>query len=137
VDTLVSALFKHLPPGHLYYPEDQLSDQHERAIAAEVIREKVIGATRQELPYSTAVIIDRFEEGENLHRIYAVILVERESQKSIVIGKGGRLLKEVGTAARLELEKFFGRKIYLELHVKVQREWRDDEEVLKRLGFRE
>jgi GTPase len=136
VDTLVSMFFKHLPEGPPYYPEDQISDQPERAIAAEMIREKLILLTRDELPYSTAVIIDRFEEGEALHRIHATIFVERESQKPIVIGKGGQTLKEIGTAARIDLEKFLGKKIFLELHVKVEKSWRDDAGALDRLGLR-
>ena len=137
VDMFVSALFKHLPAGPAYYPEDQLSDQPERAIAAEMIREKLIMHTRDELPYSTAVFVDRFEEGDTLHRIHATIVVERESQKPIIIGKGGELLKRIGTAARLDLERFFGRKMYLELRVKVEKSWRDDEDALRRLGLAE
>ena len=135
VETFVSVLFKHLPAGPAYYPEDQFTDQPERAIAAEAIREKLIVHTREELPYSTAVVIDQFEEGETLHRIHATIYVERDSQKAIVIGKGGQMLKEVGSAARQDLEKFFGRKIYLELKVKVEKSWRDDEQTLERFGF--
>jgi len=135
VETFVSVLFKHLPVGPAYYPEDQFTDQPERAIAAEVVREKLIDHTREELPYSTAVVIDQFEEGETLHRIHATIYVERDSQKAIVIGKGGQMLKDVGSAARLDLEKFFGRKIYLELKVKVEKSWRDDEQTLERFGF--
>ena len=135
VEVFVSELFRYLPVGPAYYPEYQISDQQERAIAAEMIREKLIVSTRDELPYSTAVVIDSFEEGEALHRIHATILVERESQKPIVIGKGGQLLKEVGSAARLDLEKFFGKKIFLELRVRVQKSWRDDEDTLERLGF--
>ena len=137
VDMFVSALFNHLPAGPAYYPEDQLSDQPERAIAAEMIREKLIMHTRDELPYSTAVFVDRFEEGDTLHRIHATIVVERESQKPIIIGKGGELLKRIGTAARLDLERFFGRKMYLELRVKVEKSWRDDEDALRRLGLAE
>jgi GTP-binding protein Era len=136
VDTLVAMFFKHLPEGPQYYPEDQISDQPERAIAAEMIREKLILLTRDELPYSTAVIVDRFEEGDALHRIHATIFVERDSQKPIVIGKGGQTLKEVGSAARVDLEKFFGKKIFLELHVKVEKSWRDDAGALDRLGLR-
>ena len=101
----------------------------------EIIREKLINATREELPYSTAVIIDRFEEAERLYRIFATIFVERESQKGIVIGKGGDLLKKIGTEARLELEKFFDQKIFLELHVKVKKNWRDDEATLRSIGL--
>jgi GTP-binding protein Era len=119
----------------LFYPSDQISDQPERTIAAEIIREKLILATRDELPYSTAVVIDRFEEDDRLYRIFASIYVERESQKRIIIGKGGSALKEVGTAARTELESFFDHKIFLELHVKVKQHWRDDDETLRSLGL--
>jgi GTP-binding protein Era len=137
VDDVVSVIFKHLPEGPLFYPPDQISDQQERAIAAEIIREKVIVLTEEEMPYSTAVVIDRFEESENIHRIFASIFVERDSQKAIVIGKGGQKLKAIGMQARKDLEAFFGRKIFLELYVKVQKNWRDDEEVLRVLGLSE
>ena len=100
-----------------------------------MIREKVILLTEEELPYSTAVVIDRFEEGEDLHRIYASVFVERDSQKAIVIGKGGEKIKEIGIEARLDLEKFLGRKVFLELHVKVKKGWRDDDETLRALGL--
>ena len=91
--------------------------------------------TQEEMPYSTAVVIDRFEEGEKIHRIFATIFVERESQKAIVIGKGGQKLKDIGTEARKDLEAFFERKIFLELHVKVRKNWRDDEDTLRALGL--
>jgi len=132
---LMQTILKYLSEGPMFYPEDQISDQPARSISAEVIREKLIIATREELPYSTAVIIDLFEEGAKIHRIFATIYVERESQKGIVIGKRGELLKQVGTEARLELEKFFEQKIYLELHVKVKKNWRDDEDTLRSIGF--
>ena len=135
VENLMAQVMKYLPEGPMFYPAEQISDQPERAIAAEMIREKLIVLTEEELPYSTAVVIDRFEEGEALHRIYASIFVERDSQKAIVIGKAGQKLKQVGTDARKELEAFFGRKIYLELHVKVKKHWRDDEETLRGLGL--
>ena len=135
VENLMAQVMKYLPEGPMFYPAEQISDQPERAIAAEMIREKLIVLTEEELPYSTAVVIDRFEEGEELHRIYASVFVERDSQKAIVIGKAGQKLKQVGTDARKELEAFFGRKIYLELHVKVKKHWRDDEETLKGLGL--
>jgi len=134
VEALVQVLFRLLPVGPPYYPEDQISDRQERSIAAEIIREKLIDRTEDELPYSTAVTIDRFEESEPLCRIFATVHVERETQKGIVIGKGGHLLKDVGTAARLELEKFLGRKVYLEIRVKVTAGWRDDEATLKDFG---
>jgi len=137
VEKVLTEIFKHLTEGPMFYPEDQISDQPERAIAAEMIREKLIILTEEEMPYSTAVVIDRFEEGDKLHRIFASIFVERDSQKAIVIGKGGLKLKEIGTEARKELEAFFGRKIFLELHVKVKKNWRDDEETLRTLGLGE
>ena len=135
VEKVLSEIFQHLNEGPMFYPEDQISDQPERAIAAEMIREKLIILTEEEMPYSTAVVIDRFEEGDKLHRIFASIFVERDSQKAIVIGKGGLKLKEIGTEARKELEAFFDRKIFLELHVKVKKNWRDDEETLRTLGL--
>lgn len=135
VEMLLQQIFKYLPEGPQYYPADQITDQKERGLAAEIIREKLILATRDELPYSTAVVIDRFEEGEKIHRIYASIFVDRESQKAIVIGKGGEVLKAVGTEARKEMESFFGRKVFLELHVKLKKGWRDNEEALRSLGM--
>jgi GTP-binding protein Era len=137
VESLVEQIFKHLPEGPMFYPADQISDQHERSIASEMIREKLILLTEEEMPYSTAVVIDRFEEAEKLCRIFASIYVERESQKAIIIGKGGQKLKEIGTEARKELESFLRRKVFLELHVKVKKGWRDDEEMLKSLGLGE
>ena len=134
-ELLFQAVFKYLSEGPMFYPEDQISDQPARAISAEIIREKLIVLTREELPYSTAVVIDRFEEQEKIDRIYATIFVERESQKGMIIGKGGSLLKQVGSEARRELEAFFERKIYLELHVKVKKDWRDDEATLRHIGF--
>ena len=137
VEHLLSQLFKHLDEGPMFYPEDQISDQPERSIAAEMIREKLILSTEEEMPYSTAVVIDRFEEAEKIYRIFASIFVERDSQKAIVIGKGGQKLKEIGTEARKDLEAFFGRKIFLELHVTVKKHWRDDEGTLRTLGLGE
>jgi GTP-binding protein Era len=137
VEHLIAQIFKHLGEGPMFYPSDQITDQPERAIAAEMIREKLIVLTEEEMPYSTAVMIDRFEEEESIYRIFASIFVERDSQKAIVIGKGGQKLKDVGTEARKELEAFFGRKVYLELHVKVKKHWRDDEEILRTLGLGE
>jgi GTPase len=137
VEETMKQVFLRLPEGPMFFPTDQISDQPERAIAAEMIREKLIILTEEEMPYSTAVVIDRFEEGEKLHRIFASIFVERDSQKAIVIGKGGQKLKQIGTDARKDLEEFFGRKIFLELHVKVRKNWRDDEETLKSLGLGE
>jgi GTP-binding protein Era len=135
LDTLTRHIFTYLQEGPMFYAVDQISDQPERAIASEMIREKLILLTEEEMPYSTAVVIDRFEEEEKICRIYASVFVERESQKAIVIGKGGQKLKEIGIAARQELETFLGRKVFLELHVKVKKGWRDDEEMLRNLGL--
>jgi GTP-binding protein Era len=135
VELLTQTILKYLSEGPSFYPPDQISDQPGRAIAAEIIREQLIIATREELPYSTAVVIDRFVEEEKIYRVFATIYVERESQKGIIIGKRGELLKQIGTHARLELEKFFGIKVYLELHVSVKKNWRDDEDALRTMGF--
>jgi GTP-binding protein Era len=137
VETFLQALFRFLPSGPRFYSDDQFSDRNERTMAAEIIREKVINLTRDELPYSTAVVIDRFEESVKIHRIYATIFVERESQKAILIGKGGLQMKQIGTAARIELESFLGRKVFLELHAKVSKGWRDDESRLNGFGLAE
>ena len=137
IETLVKVLFQLLPTGPALYPEDQLTDRQERSIAAEMIREKLINLTEEELPYSMAVSVDRFEESEAICRIYATIHVERETQKGIVIGKAGRLLKEAGIAARQDLEKLLGRQVYLELHVKVTADWREDDEALRNFGVGE
>lgn len=137
VDVLLSALFEMLPEGPAYYPVDDLTDLPMRFIAQEVIREKLFGLLDEELPYSVAVQIREYKEDpeKGLVRILADILVERESQKGMVIGKGGGVLKKAGTAARLELEKETGRRVYLELFVKVQREWSRDGKMLRRLGY--
>jgi GTP-binding protein Era len=135
VETLLSEMFKYLPDGPMFYPPDQLSDQHERSIASEIIREKLILLTEEELPYSTAVVVDRFEEEGQRCRISSSIYVERETQKGIVIGNRGNKLKEVGTAARKDLESFLGRRVFLELFVKVKKHWRDDDQSLRGLGL--
>lgn len=137
VDAFVTALFSRLPEGPAFYPEEDLTDLPMRFIAKEVIREKLFAALEEEVPYSVAVQIEEYREEpeKNLVRIRADILVERESQKGIVIGKGGGVLKKVGTAARRELEKETGARVYLELFVKVEREWSRSESMLRRLGY--
>lgn len=137
VDAFVTALFSRLPEGPAYYPEEDLTDLPMRFIAKEVIREKLFELLEEEIPYSVAVRIEEYKEEpeKNLVRIRADVLVERDSQKGIVIGKGGGLLKKVGTAARLELEKETGARVYLELFVKVEREWSRSESMLRRLGY--
>lgn len=124
-----------LPEGPQYFPPDMCTDQPERFLAAEIVREKLIQATRKELPYVTAILVESFEETERLTRIHATILVERASQKAIVIGEKGERIKSVGTAARLELEKRFGQKVYLELFVKVAPRWRDDTRLIDSLDY--
>lgn len=133
---LLEAVVQRLPEGPQYFPPDVYTDQPERFLAAEVIREKVIRHTRQELPYVTAVLIDSFEESDTLTRIHATIVVEKDSQKPIVIGAGGRLIKQIGTEARLELEKLFPPKVFLELFVKVEPHWRDNRAVVAELDYR-
>jgi len=133
---LVEKLVAQLPEGEPYFPPDEYTDQPERFLAGEIVREKVLLATREEVPYSVAVLVDSFEEGEKLLRICATIYVERDGQKGIIIGKGGQMLKKIGTEARLELESLLGAKIFLQLHVKVQRNWRDNPAIVRQLDWR-
>ncbi|HJU41213.1 MAG TPA: GTPase Era [Vicinamibacterales bacterium] len=137
VDRLEAVLLKHLPDGDPIYPEDYLTDQPERFFVAELVREQVLQQTRDELPFSTAVVVDKFEEPDprGLMRLYCTILVERETQKPILVGKGGARIKAIGTAARKELEAFFDTKVFLDLHVKVKEGWREDERTLDTLGL--
>ncbi len=137
IDRLEQALLGHLPEGERLFPEDYLTDQPERTLAAEMVREQVLAHTHDELPFSTAVVVDQFEEPEKtggLLRLYCTILVEQPSQKPIVIGHAGAMIKAIGTAARLELEKFFATRVFLDLHVKVKPDWREDERLLDSLG---
>ena len=124
IDTLISAIMKKLPEGEPVYPEDELTDETMRSISREVIREKILLNTKDEIPHSVAVVIEKYEEKENVDRIFAVIHVEHESQKGIMIGRGGNMLKTIGTQARQELEKMLDKKVYLELNVKVSKDWR-------------
>ena len=137
VDTLERLFLQHVPEGEPLYPPDYLTDMPERFFAAEIIREQVLRLTRDELPHSTAVVIDKFDEpgADGLISIYATILVDRESQKPIVVGKGGAMIKEIGTAARAELMHHFESKVYLALHVRVKAEWRNDDRLLDELGI--
>jgi len=138
VERLESLLLAQMPESEALYPEDFLTDQPERTLAAETVREKVLQHTRAELPFSTAVVVDRFEEPEKpggLLRLWCTILVEQESQKPIVIGRAGEMVKRIGTEARQDLERFFETKVFLDLRVKVKADWRDDERVLNDLGL--
>ncbi|MBI1940795.1 MAG: GTPase Era [Acidobacteria bacterium] len=136
LEEFVGEVVKRLPQGPQYFPLDVYTDQPERFLTAEIIREKVIRQTRQELPYATAVLIERFEEGETITRIYASILVEKESQKPIVIGAAGSRIKQIGTEARQELEKMLPPKVFLELYVRVEPHWRDNREMVAALDYR-
>lgn len=153
VDRLERVLLARLPDGEPIYPPDYLTDQPERFFVAEIVREQVLQRTHAELPFATAVVVDRFEEPQapmggsgdarrggraaGLMRLYCSVLVEKESHKPIVLGRGGARLKAIGTAARQELEQFFGTRVYLDLRVKVREGWREDARVLEALGLPE
>lgn len=138
VDTLEAELFELLPEGDPLYPADYITDRPERLLVAETVREKLLRHTRAELPFSTAVVVDGFEEPgrdvKGVMRLYCSILVDRESQKRIVIGQRGSLIKKIGTEAREELEQFFGTKVFLDLHVRIRAGWREDDRILDELG---
>lgn len=136
VSTLVNDLLGRLPVGPRYYPIDQVSDLNMRFIASEMIREQIMLHTDKEVPHSSAVVIDHYKEGEDRTTIEATVYVERDSQKGIVIGKGGSMLKKIGSAARQELISLLETRVHLELHVKVLKDWRSNEEFMKRLGYR-
>jgi GTP-binding protein Era len=136
VDRLERVLLEQLPEAGAIYPEDFLTDQPERVLAAEIVREKVLQHTRAELPFTTAVAVDQFDESarDELLKLYCTIFVEQESQKPIVIGRGGEMIKRIGTEARQDLERFFETKVFLDLRVKVNPDWRNDERTLDQLG---
>jgi GTP-binding protein Era len=135
LDTLLERIIAHLPLGPRYYPEDQITDQTVRAIAAELIREQVLRFTHQEVPHAVAVLVDEFKErSADLTYIHATIIVERESQRRILLGEGGQMIKLI-TAARHEIERLVDTRVYLELWVKVWKKWRKDEANLRRLGY--
>jgi len=136
LDVLVEKLLAAMPEGPHYFPDDQITDQPTRFMAAEIIREQILLETTQEVPYATTVMIEQFEEGKKLTRIAAAIFCDREGQKAILVGKGGQMLKKVGTAARLQIEKMVGTKVFLELFVKVQPGWRDSRQFVDELDWR-
>lgn len=137
VNTLLEQVIQYLPEGPQYYPEDQVTDHPEQFVCAELIREKILHVTREEIPHSIAVYIEDMKiEGNGVVHMSAVILVERDSQKGIIIGKKGALLKDIGKKAREDMERLLGSKIFLELWVKVKKDWRNQERMLKDLGFR-
>ncbi|MCL5288651.1 MAG: GTPase Era [Acidobacteria bacterium] len=135
LEIVLNEIVKRLPENPPYSPPEQYTDQPERFLAAEIVREKAILASRQEVPYAIAVLIDSFEEGAKLLRIRATIYVERDGQKGILIGKGGAMMKKIGTEARLELEQLLGTKIFLQLYVKVQQDWRDRPALVKQMDW--
>jgi len=136
LDVLLEKIIDHLPEGPRYFPKDHYTDQPERFLVAEIIREKVLMVTGQEVPYASAVVIERFEEEPKLTRIAAMIYCEREGQKGILIGKHGDMLKKIGTAARFEIERLLRTKVFLELFVKVQPGWRESRHFIDELDWR-
>jgi len=135
VERALEKLIEYLPAGVPQFPADQYTDQPERFLAGEIVREKAVASTTQEVPHAVAVLVDAFEETPKLIRIRATIYVEREGQKGILIGRGGASLKKIGTEARKELETIFGTKIFLELYVKVQENWRDNPQIVRQLDW--
>ncbi len=137
LDTLLDLIIENLPEGPRYFPEEMVTDQQERDIVAEIIREKALHFLQEEVPYSVAVLIDEFKErSENLVYISAIIVVERKTQKAIILGEKGRMIKKIGQAAREEIEHLLGKRVYLDLWVKVKPKWRKKEEELRRLGYK-
>jgi GTP-binding protein Era len=132
---VMNFVIEHLPEHPAYYEKDVLTDRNDRFFASEIIREKIFKIYEKEIPYSTEVIITAFKEGETMHRISSEIIVERESQKNILIGKGGETLKKVGTYARKDMEEFFQKKVFLEMFIKVIPDWRSKKNYLKRFGY--
>jgi GTP-binding protein Era len=140
VERLERLIIDRLPEGEPRYPPDYLTDRPERFFAAEIVREKLLQFTRAEIPFSSAVVVDRFEEADAaadhpILRLYCTIVVDRESQKPIVVGKGGDMVKRIGTAAREDLERFFGTRVYLDLQVRVKADWREDDRLLNDIGL--
>lgn len=135
IDTLIKNIYAKLPEGIAMYDEDKVTDQNMREIAKEIIREKILRLTQDEIPHSVAVKVDLFEEKKTLTKISATIFVEQDSQKLIVVGKQGQMIKKIGEYARVELENMIGRKVFLDLFVKVKKNWRKKEDNLKNLGY--
>jgi len=135
VGVLLDLLVDRLPEGPAYYPTETLTDEPLEVRLAEIVREKALAVTRQEVPHSIAVVVEELEESDSLTKIHASLIVERDSQKGIVIGKGGGTLQTIGSRAREEIERALGHKVFLDLHVKVLKEWQRDPKALQRLGF--
>ena len=135
IETVGAAIKNALPEGEAYYPKDEMTDKPERFFVSEIMRGKIFENYDKEIPYCTEVVVESFKEGSDIIRIQTLIFVERDTQKAILIGKNGAALKKTATAARKEMERFFGKKIYLETFVKVKKDWRNDEIYLKNLGY--
>jgi GTP-binding protein Era len=136
LDLLLESVVKALPSGPRYFPEDQITDQPTRFMAAEIIRERILLETKEEVPYAVTVVVEQFEEGKKLTRIAATIYCERDGQKAILVGRGGQMLKKIGTSARLQIERMLDTKVFLELFVKVQAGWRDSRSFVDELDWR-
>jgi len=136
IDSLMDAVIEHMPLGPRYYPVDQVSDVNMRFIAGEIVREKVLNHTEKEIPHSVAVVVTDYKEDDNVTRIYATIYVERDSQKGIIIGKKGQMIKQLGIEARAELEAMIDEQVFLDLRVKVLKNWRSNENFMRRVGYR-
>ena len=132
---LVDMIMEYLPEGELLYPEDIVTEESMRQIVEEIVREKILLNTKEEIPHSVAIKVDKYEETPDIDRIYAIIYCEHKSQKGILIGKGGSLLKKIGTEARLDLENIVEKKVFLSLQVKIEKDWRKNDKVLKNLGY--
>jgi GTP-binding protein Era len=135
LDRLAAAVEPLLPVGPAMYGEDELTDRDERFLAAEFVREKIFRLLGEEVPYATTVAVEKFEHDGRLRRIFAVVYVDRDSQKGILLGEGGRKMKEIGTKARLDMERLFGGPVFLDIHVRVKEGWADDERALRRFGY--
>jgi GTP-binding protein Era len=136
IDTLLKNIFKKLPEGDIMYPEDVVTEETMRDVTEEIIREKILLNTSDEIPHAVAVKVDRYSEEDEIDKIYATIYCEQKSQKGILIGKGGNLLKKIGTEARIELEKITEKKVFLGLEVKVEKDWRKKDNILKNFGYK-
>ena len=136
LDVLLRSILDKLPEGAAYFPKDQLTDKHQRFFASEIIREKILFNYQKEIPYSVEIEIESFVEEKKIINLRAIIHVARDSQKGIVIGHNGQMLKKVGTESRLDMEAFFGKKVFLEMYVKVSKGWRDKPQMLKKFGYR-
>lgn len=136
IKELVEVILKHLPVAPPFYPEDQLTDKSERFIASEIIREKIMMRYKEEIPYAVQVVVTEFKEEPNIIRIAAEIYVMRESQRQIMIGKGGIAIKNVGVASRRDMERFFGKQVFLQTYVRIKENWRDNDSLLKQFGYK-